>query len=141
MTAKEYLSQTRGIKLRLETMREQLEFLRSAAVCVTSSFDRTGSQVTRNIRRNEDAVIRVMEFEEKMQSVQMQLAEITAVINSVSDPAARAILTKRYIGGKTWDRIGREVFLCERQARRIHDNALAEIDSRKDVRKCPTMSY
>jgi DNA-directed RNA polymerase specialized sigma24 family protein len=128
MTAKEYLSQIRRIETRLRAMSEQHEYLRSAALCITARISDMPGSATRNNRNHEDAIIRVLELEERMSGEFQRLADINAVINSMSDPQQLLLLVKRYVSGKTWNEIARDLFVSLRAVHRLHGAALAEIE-------------
>jgi DNA-directed RNA polymerase specialized sigma subunit len=128
MTAKEYLSQIQRIQTRLAAMSEQLVCLKSAAEYISPQISDMPKPATRNVHKSEDAIVRVMEWERKMGEQYNILADINATIDKVSDPLLQSVLVKRYVGGKTWMEIARETFMCERHIRRLHRQALDEVD-------------
>jgi len=132
MTAKQYLSQIRDIQLRLMTMTTQLECLRSAAECITTTHSDMPRSDTRNIHKNEDAILRVLEWEEKMQSEVNRLADINATIAAVSSPTLQSLLVKRYVCRETWEKIAGDLRYCLTQIKRMHYAALAEVEEKMD---------
>lgn len=128
MTALEYLRQARSIQIRLSAMAEQLERLRSAAEYVGPRLSDMPKSSTRNIHANEDAIIRLIDFEERMKAQYDELAEINETINAVDDPILHALLVKRYISGKSWAVISRELYYSEAQIYRLHTVALEEVE-------------
>ena len=128
MTAKEYLSQAWAIKNRLEAMVEQLAFLKSTAMYTTTQFSDMPRPCTQNIRKNEDAIIRVLNYEERIQKQYAKLDEINATINGLSDSTAQAILSKRYLGHNTWDEIASALYISRSRVFELHNAALAEIE-------------
>ena len=112
----------------LEAMAEQLAFLEAAAEYVSPSFDGTKS-ATRNVRKNEDAVVRLRVFKERMDALYVKLDEVNEVIYSVSDSTMQSILVKRYLGNKTWGEIIGEVFIGRSRLFELHNAALAEIEA------------
>jgi DNA-directed RNA polymerase specialized sigma subunit len=128
LSAKDYLSQAWEIKIRLEAMAEQLEFLKAAAVYVSPQFSDRPKTASRNIHETEDAVIRILEFQERMDKQYVKLNEINEMINSVSRPAAQAILVKRYLGGNTWNEISKSLHISRSRIFELHSAALAEIE-------------
>ncbi len=128
MTAKEYLSQIRPLKTRISTMSTQLEFLKAAAECVTSSYNDTPKSAIRDIHKNEDAIIRVMEMEEKIQKAFNHLAEINEAIDSLKDPMLNSLIVKRYICGERWEQIAVDMFISLRYTHTLHKTALVEIE-------------
>ncbi len=126
MTAKEYLSQARSIKILIDAMSEQLAFLKETAKYISpclSDMPKTPC----SIHKIEDACIRVMEKEEQIKEQYNKLDEINTAIYAVSDPIQRAILVKRYLSNKTWAEIAQETFISLRHVQRIHNTALGEI--------------
>ena len=130
MTAKQYLSQIRHIQLRLSAMATQLECLRSAAECITTTHSDMPCSDTRNIHKNEDAILRVLEWEKKMQSEVDRLAEINTTIASVSSPTLQSLLVKRYVRGETWEKIAGDLRYCLSQIKRLHCTALVEVEEK-----------
>ena len=128
MTALEYLQQARSIPIRLNAMAEQLERLRSAAEYVAPRLSDMPKSSTRNIRASEDAIIRYLDFEERMKAQYDKLTEINETINAVSDPILHALLVKRYISGKPWAAISSELFYSEAQVYRLHTAAIEEVE-------------
>jgi hypothetical protein len=128
MTAKEYLSQAARITAKLKAMSEQLEYLKAAAEYISPQWSDMPRPATRNVHKSEDAILRVMDFEDRMHDLFGLLEEITSVINSVSDTTAQAILTKRYLAANTWEQISRELYISRSHVFELHNAALAEIE-------------
>ena len=128
MTAKQYLSQIRPIQLRLSAMAAQLECLRSAAECITATHSDMPCSATHNIRKNEDAILRMLEWEEKMRFEVDCLADINATIAAVSNPTLQSLLVKRYVRDEAWEKIAEELHYCLSQTKRLHFAALAEVE-------------
>jgi len=133
MTAKEYLSQAWSISIQLVTMSEQLEFLRTVALYVSPRLNDLPKPAVRNIHENEDAIIRVIEMEDRIKELEATLDEVIAAINNVSDPTQQAILTKRYLSNKSWSDIAQELFISLRHVQRLHDAALDVIANRLNL--------
>ena len=67
MTAKEYLLQAQSIKIQLETMAEQLEFMKSIILYASSpQYSDMPKSTSNNVQKNQDDIINVLDFEEKM---------------------------------------------------------------------------
>ncbi len=126
MTAKEYLSQARSLKTRIATMREQLEFLESAASYTSSQFSDM-PKAPRNICKSEDAYIRCVEKQEQIKAAEVKLSEVVAMIDRVSDPDQQAVIVKRYLGNKTWAEIAAEIYVSHRRVYDIHLAALETV--------------
>jgi len=128
MTAKEYLLQINRIETRLKTMAEQLICLKAAAEYIMPSFSDMPKSATRNIHKNENAIIRVVEWKQKMETEYERLADINATINAVPDPQLQSLLVKRYVGGASWDTIARELYVGSSRVYQLHKAALAEVE-------------
>jgi DNA-directed RNA polymerase specialized sigma subunit len=130
MTAKEYLSQAWQLKMRIESMTEMLAFLQSAAKYSSPQFSDMPKPPQRNIHKTEDAIIRVMDFEEKIQTERDKLSGVMAIITNIGDATAQAIVVKRYIDRKTWNDIADETYASLRQVHRIHQTVLDEMTAK-----------
>lgn len=128
MTAFQYLQQARCIPIQLNAMAEQLERLRSAAEYIAPRLSDMPKSATRNVRAGEDAIIRVMDFEERMKAQYEKLAEINETISAVADPILQALLVKRYVSGKSWALISSELSYSVAQVYRLHSAALEEVE-------------
>ena len=128
MTAKEYLSGARDILIRLDAMSEQLTFLKSAAEYSGVQYSHLPRPSTRNVHKNEDAYIRVIEKEEQITAAQKKLSEIETVVSKVGDSTQQAILSKRYLSKKSWGEISRELYYSIPRLYEIHRDALAAVD-------------
>ena len=133
MTAKEYLSQAWKTMMRVESMTEMLAVLKSAAEYPPACAPDMPKSTTRNIHKNEDAIIRVLDLEERIRAERVKLDGIIAVIANISDPTTQAIIVKRYIDRKTWNEIAEEIYISLRQVHRFHQCILDEMDHRLKV--------
>lgn len=129
ISAKEYLMQAQSIKMRLEAMAEQLAFLKSATQYLSPQYSDMPKTSTKNIHKNEDAIVRVLEYEEKMRKYHAKLNEINEAIDSVSNPTAQAILAKRYLGRNIWDEIAQLLYISRSRVFELHNAALIEIEN------------
>jgi DNA-directed RNA polymerase specialized sigma subunit len=128
MTAKQYLSQAREIKMRLEAMKEQLAFLKSAAEYVTPELSALPKPATPKPHVGEDAIIRVLDLEARMKEQYGKLDEISEAINGITDPIAHAILVKRYLKNQTWSEIVSAMHVSRSRVFAAHAAALGEIE-------------
>jgi DNA-directed RNA polymerase specialized sigma subunit len=128
MTAKQYLSQIRRIKMRVAALSEQLACMKEVAGLASSVLSDIPHSPNRNIHKLENEVIKQIEWEEKIQSELNLLEEINSTIAAVADPTLHTLLVKRYVDGETWEKIATELFISIRQVYRFHDDALAEIE-------------
>ena len=143
MTPKEYLQQAykidRKIKLNLLKMQSMKDALHGRAV----SYESDGSQHVSQGNAIENAILRVMEYEEQIDTEIDKLTEkrqeIERVIASVPDDVQREILTRRYLGyqdfeshydkrtGKYIVGIDEDTGYSARQVYRIHWRGLQSV--------------
>ena len=127
MTAIEYLSQARQINTRIKAMAEQLEYLKAAAEHIGTRYSDMPKPAIQNIHKNEDAIIKVVDLERRINDQFNRLAEISATIESVSDPTSQTLLVKRYLKCETWREISCEMHFSPCHIYRLHNLALDEI--------------
>jgi DNA-directed RNA polymerase specialized sigma24 family protein len=132
MTAKGYLVLAGEIISKLKSMAVQLEIMKSAAQYITTLPSDMPKSGTRNVYRNEDAIVRVIDFEEKMRLEYAKLADINDTINSLADPMCQAVIIKRYLErppkGYTWIELAEALDISKSKAHKHHNEALAEIE-------------
>jgi RNA polymerase sigma factor (sigma-70 family) len=124
MTAKEYLLQAKATKMRLETLSEQVAYLKSAAEYCGINYDDISHSSTRNVHKNEDAIIRLIDWQDKLNDQFAKLDEINRTLNCLTDPLHYIVIVKHYLDGKTWREIAAELNYSERTIRYIHTTAL-----------------
>jgi hypothetical protein len=128
MTAKQYLSQIRRIKMRVAALSEQLACMKEVAGLASSVLSDIPHSPNRNIHKLENEVIKQIEWEEKIQSELGRLEEVNSTIAAVADPTLQTLLVKRYVNGETWEKIASDMYISIRHVYRFHDEALALIE-------------
>jgi len=130
MTAKEFLSQAYKIDLEIKFKLDYIKTLRSLAEQAVSVLSPTSCCGTRNIHKMEDAITKLLEMETAANDAISKMIktkqEIMAIINQITNPEYRTLLELRYIVGKSWLDISRELGLSERTVHNRHSNALIE---------------
>lgn len=129
MTAKEYLQQAYIIDRKIKLDTEKLEAARSALYGKTVRYDRVGSKPVPQGNGTENAVLRVLELEERLDKEIDRLTEkrqeIEKAVNAVpADDVQREVLTRRYLLYQKWEVIAEEMNYSERHIRRLHGHAL-----------------
>lgn len=131
MTAKEYLQQAYIIDRRIKLDTEKLAAARSALYGKTVRYDSDGSKPVPRVNGTENAVLRIMELEERLNREIDELTEkrqeIEQAVNAVPDEVQRQILTRRYLLYQKWEVIAAEMCYSERRIFQIHGNALKNI--------------
>jgi hypothetical protein len=138
MSAKEYLSQALWLDQRINNKLEQLEMLRALAMKVTANLTEEKVSGGNNIKNHmENTIAKIVDLEREINEDIDQLvdikADIIATINQADDPINQIILEMRYINGKGWDEIARDIGFDIRTAFRLHGKALKEIE---EIRNC-----
>lgn len=128
MTAKEYLRQAYIIDRKIKLGAEKLAEMRAALYGRGVSCENDGSKHVRRGNGFENALLRVMEQEERLDAEIDQLtakrAEIEKTIAAVPDPVQREVLTRRYLLYQKWEDIAEAMNYSERHIRRLHGYAL-----------------
>lgn len=128
MTVKEYLQQAYRIDRKIQLDTEKLAAARSALYGKTARYDSDGSKPVPCGNGTENAVLRVMELEERLNREIDELTEkrqeIEQVVNAVPDEVQREVLTRRYLLYQKWEVIAEEMNFSERHIRRLHGYAL-----------------
>lgn len=132
MTAKEYLGQAYRLDQRINSKLQQIGSLRSLTQKVTASFDGEVVSHTRNVTSLEDAIIRLMEAEEELNSQIDRLVDtkisIGKLIDQVHNESYRLILEKRYLCFMQWDQIAADMHYSRRWVLNKHERALDVVD-------------
>lgn len=128
MTTKEYLQQAYRIDRKIKLDTEKLAAARSALYGKTVRYDSDGSKPVPCGNVTENAVLRVMELEERLNREIDELAEkrqeIELAVNAVPDEVQREVLTRRYLLYQKWEVIAEEMNYGLRHVHKIHSIAL-----------------
>lgn len=131
MTAKEYLQQAYIIDRRIKLDTEKLAAAHAALYGKTVRYDSDGFKPVPRVNGTENAVLRIMELEERLNREIDELTEkrqeIEQAVNAVPDEVQREILTRRYLLYQKWEVIAEEMCYSERRIFQIHGNALKNI--------------
>ncbi|MCM3761050.1 DUF1492 domain-containing protein [Alkalihalobacillus oceani] len=138
MNAKEYLSQALWLDQRINSKMEQLETLRTLAMKVNANLTEekvSGGNITKS--HMENTIAKIVDLEKEINEDIDRLvdlkAEIMETISQVDDPTCQLLLEMRYINGKTWEEVARELSFEVRTAFRLHGKTLKEIEL---IRNC-----
>lgn len=138
MTPKEYLQQYRHAVDRARAALEHLEELQSMATKVTPTYGGDGGgQHQSGDEKLCNAVERIIEAKNRV-SDELEMLEATerdvvGTIDQVKDQTLHTLLYKRYVNGKTFERIAVEMNYSWRQTIRLHGAALMAV---KNVIEC-----
>ncbi|MBQ7756681.1 MAG: hypothetical protein IJ031_07865 [Oscillospiraceae bacterium] len=131
MTPKEYLSQAFSIDRKINLDIEKARAMRASLYGRAVSYESDGSQHVSGDNHIENAMLKVVEYEEKINAEIDELVnkrlEIEKAIKSVDDEVLQEILTRRYLQFQKWERIAVEMHLDLRWVYRLHGRALEQL--------------
>lgn len=135
MTAKEYLRQYINAKNRFKSISDEMIEIRSEATRITPVISDmpSGSHVNDKIALSIEKLDEcAKKLEEEAKRMQKAMDDVQNVINSISNPTYRQVLTYRYINGYTWEQIAVKMNYTYRNITRLHGKALRNV-----VLECP----
>ena len=133
MTSKEYLSQAYYINRKIDVMIKKVEEMKRSLYGKAISYENDGTQNGSHINVTETALLKVLEYEERINAEINRLVdlrfEIENTIRSVSDDVQREVLERRYLLFEKWEKIAVEMNIDLRWVYRLHKKALLTIES------------
>lgn len=133
MTAKDFLM--RGYRL-LETIESYEEEIKRLSDIMSGSGIGEKVQTSPAGDSIPKAVEKIEGYKKKLKEAIAHLVtvheEINSVINLVPSADERLLLRLRYVNHYSWQDIAGKMRYCERHVKRLHDKALADIESRKN---------
>ncbi len=131
MTPKEYLKQTDAVKKHINSLEVDLEEMRALSCSVSAV--RYGEERINSGTKNTEAPFirsleRIAEMETKLEQAKQRLLNlkltISGLIDVLDDVDERAVLRARYVNGKSWSVIAKQMCYSQSTVHRIHANAL-----------------
>ena len=131
MTPKEYLKQTNTMKKHINSLEVDLEEMRALS-CSVSAVRYDEERINNGTRNTEAPFIRSLEriadMESKIENAKHALLslklDISEAIDLLEDVDERALLRARYVNGKSWRMIAKQMCYSQSTVHRIHSNAL-----------------
>ena len=131
MTPKEFLQQAYFIDRQIKLDMEKLKAARAALFGKGANHISDGTAPERRGSGVENAYIRVLAYEEKINAEIDELSrkreEIEKVIGMLPDKTERELLSRRYLFYGKWDEIAEDMNYSTRRIFQIHGNALKNI--------------
>ncbi|MFT3951193.1 MAG: DUF1492 domain-containing protein [Oscillospiraceae bacterium] len=131
MTAKEYLSQSHKLDRQINMKLKKLAAMKAALFGKSVTYDNDGAQKQPNGNAIENAIYRVLAYEEEVNAdidkLVTQKMEIERSIAGVKDENQREVLERRYICHQKWEAIAVEMRIDLRWIYRLHNKALATL--------------
>ena len=131
MTPKEFLQQAYFIDRQIQLDLEKLSAMRSALFGKGVNYISDGTKTERHGNGVENAYIRILAYEEKIDAEIDRLSrkreEIEQVIEKLPDKTERELLSRRYLLFQKWDKIAEDMGYSYRHITRLHGKALQKM--------------
>lgn len=136
---KRWLNQYRFLKVEVDELEEEVERLKSLAERSTTQLSHLPKAKEKEIKdQMAEITVKICDLtNEKTVKIckMLNIAEqIEKAIETVENPLLRAILEKRYIACKRWERIAVELHYSWKQIHRLHKKALQKIEIKDDIK-------
>ncbi len=131
MIAKEFLQQAYFIDRQIQLDLEKLSAARTALFGKGVNYISDGTKAEHHGNGVENAYIRVLAYEEKIDAEIDELSrkreEIEQVIEKLPDKTERELLSRRYLLFQKWDKIAEDMGYSYRHITRLHGKALQKM--------------
>ena len=132
MSAKEILQRAYVLHYEIMVKREQISILQSSITNMTVSFDHECISKSPDYTAMQSAIIRLLELKDEVNADVSRLTSIAQesihLINQVDNVKVRAVLSKHYLGYKTWQDIADEMNISVKWALHLHSKGLHQLD-------------
>ena len=133
MTAKEYLSRPAKIKKDLKEMKDVMQRYMDKSIQISSMLTEMPHNPNRDISKVEAYTVLRIDMEEKffkkMDEYKSVVADVSAIIEKVPKETHRRLLRYRYLEEMTISEIADIMDYSGRHTKRLHKEALEEINS------------
>lgn len=138
MDVKDYLSQALRIGKLIDSYFLEIEHLKELSKKIkTCVFEEHGSSSGSKEPEFVRCIGSISEYENKITAETTKLVrlkqEIESMINVLDSNEEKLVLRYRYISGMGWDAIGMHLDMTERNARRIHNKAINNLEKEMSV--------
>lgn len=124
---KRYLRQARDLDMLIHTKQAEQARLRELAEGLSSPTmgDRVAASKGNTSMQTVDKIVDLQaEIDKEIAELVDMIAEVHAKIERLLDPTEKAVLTERYINGRSWEEIAEIINYSERNTKYIHGRAL-----------------
>lgn len=143
MTVKNHLNRAYNLEKAIDNKLSELETLKSVATKVSVAFGDIPPSGTRNVRRHEDIMAKIIDLQNEISGDVANLIDIKRetmnIIKTVENVIYRMILEERYLCYKSWEEIAIDLKYSVPHIYRLHRKALYVIKIPKDDSKCSKM--
>ncbi len=131
MTTKEYLQQYRNAEDDINIKLDQIHQFRELATKTTQTLTEDNVQSSGSEDKVSAIVSKIVDMEREVDAEIDELHDIKnqveGVISAVPNAKQRAVLTRRYINGYTWERIAVDLDISYQWVCELHGRALQKI--------------
>lgn len=131
MTPKEYLQQYRNAEDSINAKLDQIHKLRELATKTTQTLTADNVQSSGSEDKISSIVSKIVDMEREVDDEIDKLHDVKKhvqdVISAVPNAKQRAVLTRRYINGYTWERIAVDLDISYQWVCELHGRALQKI--------------
>ena len=132
--AKEFLGRVGRIQRRIKWKKAQVEQLRELSTGCSAQISDMPRSDSPNLQRLETLVCKIADMDAEIQQDEAALAaekiDLALMVCSVPSANQQAVLTERYMNGKTWTEITDALGLSRSRVFAIHEDALCSVESR-----------
>lgn len=131
LEAKEYLSQAFDVDRKIKRNILKIEKMKSSLYGKASNYSEHSGDNSQNENSVENAVLKVIEYEERIDKLIDVLVglklEIEGVINKIQNEKYKDILERRYLLFQKWEKIAEERNCTVQWVHKLHRRALTEV--------------
>ena len=137
MNAKDFLMRGINLERRVDTIKEQIEHYKSLVNDCSVTYSDSPKSTASNYKL-EECTQKIMDLQEELCEAMADLVDVTCeisrAIQKIENYDYQDLLVKRYVLGKTWEKIAEEMNYSEQHIHRLHGEALKKIsDMRVNV--------
>lgn len=135
MTAKEWLRPLPHLNSAIDAKLESYEILFTRCTKVNKQLQEIRVQTSRDLSRQEEDMARMAQISAEIDEMRSLQEEAREIINSLGDSLFIALLTHRYINGRSWNYVAEAIGYSLQHTFRIHGRALYELGKKMRVKE------
>ena len=133
MNAKTFLSRAYILQQAIRIKHEQISQMRDQLTNISISYDKEKITSTPDSSPMEKNIVQMIAMKQELENDIVQLAvvqkETLDIINRVENVKAREVLSKHYLGFKSWRDIAEEMDISQKWALNLHTKGLKQVDN------------
>ena len=130
MNAKDFMMRGINLERRVETIKDQIEHYKALVNDCSVTYSDSPKSTASNYKL-EECTQKIMDLQEELCSAMADLVDVTCeiarAIQKLGDYDYQDLLVKRYVLGKTWEKIAEEMNYELRYIHKLHGKALREL--------------